>query len=130
MTKIKVFGDVGAQETAPLGPGSASYCTLLYGNSLIKAGSHTVELFSYSARNLCTAHQTLCVSPTVVASSRQVAGITHDLLTRIIKTPLLEDNNAPLSLPDCWSTDVTPTSQTYLLTHFRSDTNYCCTNHY
>lgn len=71
---------------SPGRPWPESYCILLYGNSLIKAGSHTVELFSDFARNLCR----YCTSDFMCVTFRQVAGITHDLLTRIIKSPLLE----------------------------------------
>lgn len=107
-------------------PGTESYCTLLYGNSLIKAGSHTVELFSDFARNLCTAHQTLCVSPSdccgcLQTSRRNHARSSHANHQKPITRAILRTTT---HLCHSWSTDVTPTIQTHLLTHFRTNISY------
>lgn len=104
---------------------SESYCTLLYGNSLIKAGSHTVELFSDFSRNLCTAHQTLCVSPSdccgcLQTSRRNHARSSHANHQKPITRAILRTTT---HLCHSWSTDVTPTIQTHLLTHFRTNIN-------
>lgn len=81
-------------------PWSESYCALLYGNSLIKAGLHTVELFSDFARNLCTAHQTLCVSP--ADKSQESRTIFSRESSKAHYSSHSEDNNAPLSLLVHW----------------------------
>lgn len=89
-------------------PWPESYCTLLYGNSLIKAGSHTVELFSDFARNLCRycTSDVMCVTFRLLwlppDKSQESRTIFSRESSKAHYSSHSEDNNAPLSLLVHW----------------------------